>query len=128
MLGIISFLCLLSHPFLPLSSHSHRLCPLLEDSVVSDSLAVVSQCLQTPLHQLANSSSICSGHPAFSPSLQCAASLLNISLRILTHAAEEEEEEKMEEGEGEREKGEEDGNVKEKKSSGEKTVVSLKVQ
>ena len=105
-----------------------RLCPLLQDSVVDDSLAAVSQCLQTPLHELAASNTGCT-QPVFSPSLQCASSLVNVSLRILAHAAELEDKTGGMAGKGEREDEEErkEGEGGDGRGEESKAVVSLQV-
>ena len=104
-----------------------RLCPLLQDSVVDDSLAVVSQCLQAPLHELASNTG-CT-QPVFSPSLQFASSLMNVSLRILARAAELEDKTGEIGGKGKKEDEEErkEGESGDGRGEESKAVVSLQV-
>ena len=83
----------------------------------------MSQCLQTPPSELGSSSSCV--HPVFSPSLQCASALLNVSLRMLVHAAEQEREGGEAEGKREGEGEKEDVRSKEKEKE---TVVDLSLR
>ena len=84
---------------------------------MGDSLSAVTQCLKVPRNQLSSSTSCV--HPVFSPALQCASSLMNIALRMLTHAAEQE-------GRGRGGEGAE-GDAREKETDGKAAVVNLQV-